>query len=37
MLAEDLNLVGYSAIVGCVGPSYSRDQNAFMLRDYLTL
>ena len=25
MLEEDLNLVGYSAVVGCVFPSVSKD------------
>jgi hypothetical protein len=33
MLEEDLNLVGYSAIVICVVPSDSRDQNAFVFRE----
>ena len=37
MLEEDLNLVGYSAIVSCVVPRVSNDNHAFEFRDCLTL
>jgi hypothetical protein len=37
MLDEDLNLVGYSAVVIYVVTSGSRDPNAFVFRDCLTL
>ena len=37
MLEEDLKLVGYSAVVGCVFPSVSRDQKTFVFRYCQTL
>ena len=37
MLDEDLKLVGYSAVVGCVFPSVSKDHKAFLFRDCQTL
>jgi hypothetical protein len=37
MLEEDLNLVGYSAIVSYVIPSISNYYHAFRFRDCLTL
>ncbi len=37
MLEGDLNLVGYSAVVGCAVTGVSKDHNAFVFRDCQTL
>ena len=37
MLEEDSNLLGYAPVVGCIDPNISKDHNAFIFRDCLTL